>query len=362
MDAFRMGVVAIPPPPRDEKQERDEIKMSEKRSHREILINRNYPQVVFVFLAFILVVAVSLASHRALTEQNLRNATAESLRTVAGDIKISLDEPAAALISASFAIHEMIAGGAPNRDILSYFTGMSEWLMADNDRLSGFNGVFGVIRGEYLDGTGWVPPEGYVPEERPWHIEARANPGQIISTPPYVDAHTGEVVITFARELLGEDGASLGVVALDVLLTRLSKYITELNAVYGGYVMLTDAGLRIIAHPNNEMLDRLLPDISPRYADLAAELVDAGELLSRVVRTTDSRQMIVSFYRIYNGWYVGMLIPTAAYYGGMYRTGALQIGLALAAAIALRLSCCAFPPREEKPTKKTNKSPPSWQL
>ncbi|GHV39149.1 hypothetical protein AGMMS49546_10720 [Spirochaetia bacterium] len=306
-----------------------------KRKIREILINKNYAQVIFVFLAFTLVVLVSVLSHRALTEYNLRNATAESLRTVEANIKISLNEPEATLVSAIFTIQEMITNGESNQAVLSYLTGMTTWLMANNERVSGFNGLYGLIRNEYLDGQGWVPDAEYVPEERSWYKAAKSNPGQIISTPPYVDAQTGEVVVSFACELFDSAGSSLGVVSLDVLLTRISEYITGLNNVYGGYGTLQDADLRIIAHPRADMLDKFLSDISPQLADLSAELVETGELLGRVVRNTEGRRMIVSYYRIYNGWYVGMLIPTAAYYGDMYRAGAVQIGLALGAAIIL---------------------------
>ncbi|GHU39522.1 hypothetical protein FACS1894190_04580 [Spirochaetia bacterium] len=306
-----------------------------KRNLREILINKNYVQVIFVFLAFALVVLVSVLSHRTLTEQNLRNATAESLRTVEANIKISLNEPEATLVSAVFIIQELIADGASNHDVLSYLSGMTAWLMANSERVSGFNGLYGIIRNEYLDGQGWVPDAEYVPEERPWYRTAKSNPGQIVSTTPYVDAQTGEAIVSFACELFDSAGASLGVVALDLLLTRISEYITGLNNVYGGYGALYDADLRIVAHPRADMLGRFLPAISPRIAKLAVELVDTGELLGRVARNTEGRQMIASYYRIYNGWYVGMLIPTAAYYRDMYRAGTVQIGLALAAAIIL---------------------------
>ncbi|GHV69115.1 hypothetical protein AGMMS49928_10400 [Spirochaetia bacterium] len=305
------------------------------KSLREILINKNYVQVIFVFLAFALVVLVSTLSHHALTEHNLHNATAESLRAVEANIKTSLNEPEATLVSAVFTIQEIIANGASNQEVLSYLTGMTTWLMDNNERVSGFNGMYGLFRNEYLDGQGWVPDAEYVPEERPWYRVAISNPGQIVPTPPYVDAQTGEVVVSFSCELFDSAGSSLGVVSLDVLLNRISEYVTGLNNVYGGYGSLYDADLQIIAHPRADMLGRFLPDISPRIAELAAELVETGEMLGRVERNIEGRQMIVSYYRIYNGWYVGILIPTAAYYGDMYRAGAVQIGLALAAAIAL---------------------------
>ncbi|GHV67151.1 hypothetical protein AGMMS49928_03520 [Spirochaetia bacterium] len=327
-----------------------------KRRLREILINKNYAQVIFVFLAFTLVVLVSVLSRRGLTEQNLRKATIESLQAVEANIKTSLNEPEATLISASFIIQQMIANGASNQEILSYFYIMTEGLTTNNERVSGFNGMYGLIRGEYLDGLGWVPDAEYVPEERPWYRAAKSNPGQIVSTPPYVDTYTGEVVISFACELFDSAGSSLGVVALDLQLTRVSEYITGLNNVYGGYGTLQDADLRIIAHPRADMLDKFLPAISPRLADLTAELVETGELLGRVVRNTEDRQMIAYFYRIYNGWYVGILIPRAAYYGDMYRAEAVQIGLALGAAIMLsfillRLSAARIKADEENKQK-----------
>ena len=73
------------------------------------------------------------------------------------------------------------------------------------------NGIYGVINGEYLDGLGWVPDADFVPTERPWYLEAMARPGEVAVIDPYLDAQTGNVIITVAKMLC--DGKS--VVALD---------------------------------------------------------------------------------------------------------------------------------------------------
>jgi signal transduction histidine kinase/HPt (histidine-containing phosphotransfer) domain-containing protein len=299
------------------------------------ILKKNYAQVIFVFIAFFLVSLVSVFSHRSLTKRNLRNAAAESLRTLEANIRASLHEPEATLISSAFTIQNMILDGASNEDVLAYLTGMTEWLMAQGERVSGFNGMYGFVRNEYMDGTDWVPGADYVPAERPWYKAAKENPGQIASTPPYVDADSGEVVVSFAQELYDASGASLGVIALDVLLTKVSEDIKGLMQSYGGYGVLHDGGLRIMAHPRAEFLDMPLASVSPRFARIARELAAGREVMGAETQNAGGRRMIAFYYRLYNGWYVGMLIPKEAYYGDLYRSDMVQIILAAVLALAL---------------------------
>jgi signal transduction histidine kinase/CheY-like chemotaxis protein len=316
----------------------------------EIALRKNYAQLIFVFIAFFLVTLVSVFSHRSMTEQNLRNGAAESLRTLEANIKANLREPEATLISSSYTIQNMIAKGASNKDVHDFFVGMTNWLMEQEGRVSGFNGMYGLVRGEYLDGLNWVPPEDYVPEERPWYKAAKDNPGQIMPTTPYVDAQTGEAIISYAQEVFvstgGEPhssdsaagfGDSLGVISLDVLLINIAEDVKNLMGAYGGYGTLLNSELRIIVHPKAELLDRSLDSVSSQFARIAAELAEGKEVQGRLVVNTGGQRMIAFFYRLYNGWYAGMMVPSAVYYGDMYRSDILQIVLAVVSALALSL-------------------------
>ena len=83
-------------------------------------------------------------------------------------------------------------------------------------------GLYGFINGEYVDGSGWVPGEDYVPTARPWYIEAVNNPESIQFVDPYMDSQTKKIVMSASKLL--KDGKS--VIALDFSLERVRE-ITE---------------------------------------------------------------------------------------------------------------------------------------
>ena len=107
------------------------------------------------------------------------------------------------------------------------------------------NGIYGLINGEYLDGMRWVPDADYVPTERPWYIEAMAHAGRVAVIDPYIDAQTGDVIITFAKTLC--DAKS--VVALDVSMNELQT-LTEEIAAKGNSDMeiVLDRSYHVISH------------------------------------------------------------------------------------------------------------------
>ena len=57
-------------------------------------------------------------------------------------------------------------------------------------------GMYGYIKGDYLDGTEWVPDADFIPTERPWYIDARANVGRVAVVDPYIDMQTHTTMIT----------------------------------------------------------------------------------------------------------------------------------------------------------------------
>jgi signal transduction histidine kinase/CheY-like chemotaxis protein len=321
------------------------------------VLQKNYTQVIFVFIAFFLIMSGEFVSRRAIAARDLRVSAGESLRTVETSIKTSLREPETALVSAGFTLRDMIVNEeASHEEILRYLSGITGRLKGNENRVSGFNGMYAFIRGTYLDGTGWVPPPDYKPREQPWYRIARETRGQIGTTMPYMDSKTGEIIVSLAQEIRGAGDSPLGVVAMDLFLDGISSYVCSLQRSYGGYGVLLTGDLRFMAHPRAEMLDTSLGDLSEDFARLAADLGASGDMPSRFIRDSDNKRMIAFFRRLYNGWYVGMFIPVAAYYGDMYRTEAVMIalGILLAAALSyvlLRLSAAKMRSDEESRAK-----------
>ena len=84
---------------------------------------------------------------------------------------------------------------------------------------------FAFVSGEFVDGSGWLPPAGYDPRQRPWYREAVAA-GRVTVTPPYFEFVTQQMALAIAMPVHDEQGKVYGVVAADVLLKTLVEKLS----------------------------------------------------------------------------------------------------------------------------------------
>ncbi|MGB4659343.1 MAG: methyl-accepting chemotaxis protein, partial [Mobilitalea sp.] len=97
-------------------------------------------------------------------------------------------------------------------------------------------------------------PDDYDPTTRLWYQEAVENQDKVILTSPYEDASTGDNVITIAKAVI-DNGKIIGVIAMDCSLSTLVDKIAEKKIGNTGYVFLADQEGKIIAHPNEELIN-----------------------------------------------------------------------------------------------------------
>jgi len=103
-----------------------------------------------------------------------------------------------------------------------------------------------------VSGVGWVPEADYDATTRPWFTDA-AKSDSVIFTEPYVDAWTGNLVITVAKAIR-KDGRFVGVLAADIFITDLIKVVNSVNIGERSYAMLLDGQGSIISHPSKDFL------------------------------------------------------------------------------------------------------------
>lgn len=119
----------------------------------------------------------------------------------------------------AYTINNMMAGGVETEMIEDYLVEQTNALIRSVDK--DFSGLYGVVNGTYVDGVGWVPEEGYVPQERPWYLEAIDEKGEAALTTPYLDAKTGSMLVSISRMLA--DGKS--VVSMDLSLEGIQEIV-----------------------------------------------------------------------------------------------------------------------------------------
>ncbi len=143
---------------------------------------------------------------------------------------------------AGYTFDNMIRDGADYDEINTFLINQST---AIENITSGYSpGLYAYINDTYMDGTDWVPEEGWVATERPWYIAARASIGRVAIVDPYVDAQTGSVMITLSKTLC--DARS--VAAMDFYLDYLQQMIEDLSADRNIMEILLDRNYNVIAH------------------------------------------------------------------------------------------------------------------
>ena len=85
--------------------------------------------------------------------------------------------------------------------------------------------------------------------ERDWYKEATALKGETLITNPYVDAGTGDMVVTIARQVKDQSG----VVAIDIKLTDIQKVADSISIGKNGYPSVFDENRMVISHPTLEV-------------------------------------------------------------------------------------------------------------
>ena len=114
--------------------------------------------------------------------------------------------------------------------------------------------------GFWISGDGWNPDTdsewdyNWDPPQRPWHQAAMANPDKIMLVDPYFDSLTKKLVVTFSRTVRDNTGTIAGVVAVDVMIDRLTDIVGSKKITDDGSTFLIDRDGLFIVHPEESYI------------------------------------------------------------------------------------------------------------
>ncbi|OHC51519.1 MAG: chemotaxis protein, partial [Pseudomonadales bacterium RIFCSPLOWO2_02_FULL_63_210] len=173
-------------------------------------------------------------------------------------------------------------------------------------------------------------PDDYDPRSRPWYKDAMAA-GATTLTEPYVDAATGELIITIATP-----AKPAGVVGGDLSLKTLVDIINSLDFDGLGYAFLVSADGKILVHPDKNLVMKSLADVFPENTPRI------GSALSEAASNGQTR--ILTFAPVQGlpsvNWYVGLSIDKTKAYAALsdFRASAIVATLIAVVLIILLLS------------------------
>ena len=299
------------------------------------VLKKSRAHILFVFIAFTLMVAIgSLFVSITLQKSSLATITV-ALEETEKTIRAYLREPMVLFNNVYISIQDMLDRGESQGSIEDYMRRTTASLSLQESDIMGFVDVYGYIRDELLTGMEWGDVgDDYIPQQRPWYQTAIRSDG-VEYTAPYIDAQTNLAVMSLVQMLNGNNGENYGVLAMDIDISWLMEYAEALQFVEGGYGMIVTQYLYVVAHPNEHFMNLRLQDLGESYADIANMLRRNQDVSYVRIRDFDGSEAIVFFKELYNGWYVGVIVPTKAYYADLRLNIVVLVALGLVLAGAL---------------------------
>ncbi|MNC10430.1 Methyl-accepting chemotaxis protein PctA [compost metagenome] len=175
-------------------------------------------------------------------------------------------------------------------------------------------------------------PDGFDPRVRPWYKGAE-NSSTPTLTEPYIDAATGQLIISMATASK-KAGQSVGVVGGDLSLQTLIATLSARDFDGMGYAFLVSADGKILVHPDKALVMKSLSEAYPK------DTPRIGNGFSEV--DVDGKTRIVSFTPIKGlpsvNWYIGLSVDKEKAYSMLseFRTSAV-VATIIAVAIIIAL-------------------------
>ncbi|MCL1910735.1 MAG: ATP-binding protein [Leptospirales bacterium] len=277
----------------------------------------NLLQLSFVSAAFIIMTVTSNFFVRNILWNQLVENSERSLFGTESYIRAAFAEADISLLNTYHTIRDRINLGASQKDLLKYLQSVTAW-MREREGALRLYGVYGYIRGEFLNGLSEHLDPDYIPQQRSWYQTAVRNIGSISYTVPYLDVHTGEMIVSAVTTIDDAQGKIIGVLAIDLNVDWLNEYVKTLSLSKGGYGVILNQNMTIVAHPNKEFKDSQFYELGTQYDKISNMLRKNETVFAESVTDYNGEAMLAFFRPLFNGWYVGLITPQWTFYRSMY--------------------------------------------
>jgi signal transduction histidine kinase/response regulator of citrate/malate metabolism/HPt (histidine-containing phosphotransfer) domain-containing protein len=139
-------------------------------------------------------------------------------------------------------------------------------------------------------------------------------------------------------------------------MTWIGEYAKNLRLAPGGYGMILSQYMTVMFHPDESILGIQLQELSSDFTNIARHLRLGEEISGEEIRNYQGRRMIAFYRPIYNGWYLGILIPRASFYRDLTNAAVILVTIGFVMAlllsyILLRISAAKMKADEESRSK-----------
>jgi len=301
-----------------------------------------YAQILFVIIAFVVMVTASCLYVNNLLRKNLQTRAEETFTHLETLIIAELTEPRTAMRAISYNIRSMIIDGNSDEEVYNYMRIIANDLKTKTDGfvLDGLYGHFNVFGNVYFTtSTDWVVTPDYDATTRPWYIAGVKANGEVAFSPVYFNVRFQDFVVTVARQIFDDDGNQLAVIALNVPLYNITNVVVKAQLSQGGYGFLMDENFVLITHKDKDVIGKSLQEVNPDFAAISENLRQGLYIPAIETKNDQGDVLIVYCEKLENGWYVGLTTFKKEYYAQLREMALIIIilGTALSAALILIL-------------------------
>lgn len=172
-------------------------------------------------------------------------------------------------------------------------------------------------------------PDGYDPRKRGWYIAAeKAN--SLVVGDPYIDAFTGELILTVSAPVVGSDGQLEGVMAADISILTVMQQIESVTIGEKGIVKLVDSKLNLVGSEDDPYQSEFASDsvkniLAQKTSKLMPYTFNGEKKYMAVVEVPET------------GWFVVSIIPQSELERGLGSLAIIILVITLVAVLFLAL-------------------------
>lgn len=303
--------------------------------------------IIIVFCLLVFMITYIFSSFYKSSVKDIEELGVSNLQSEAAMIENYLNKSMDVLWVTADTVNYMMDNGASSKEILEYLTAEAEHQSKEVDE--NFTGVYGYINGEYLDGIGWVPPEGYEPTEREWYIAAKEAGGKATIVQPYLDAQTNTIMFSVSQLL--SDGKS--VVALDIALNKAQDIAESMTMNDKGYGFIMDSTGLIIAHLDKSQKGKVYPE-NDEQKEMLHQIFDNKK--ENFQMSIGGEKCTIFSNQVLNDWHVVMVVSDTKLFHDLRKQMMIGIMITVTVFLIIVVFCLISVLRINKYQQKENES------
>ncbi len=297
-----------------------------------------FMQLLFTILAFTTMVFLSYFFMSSIVRGSLVRNAEGILDFAESQVNSGLFKSKNLLANYSETLQKMIQRGDSTDKIQEYISNVSDVILQESDS-SSVRGLFIRIERKaeepvLIHGDNWPEEEDHWVKEQTWYRLAVENEGKMIETPPEINS-SNDTIFTYAECIFDNEGNRLGVVGLDVYIDHIADEIIKTTSKLGGYGMLVSQDFLMLAHPNEEFINKKMSDPMIPVSIYIEELEKGNKVSEEHLISFREEPSVAFFRKLSNGWFIGMVSPEKQYYQNMSNMAAILILLGFVLAMIL---------------------------